>query len=143
MNSNNNDDFQFPKPSNEYSKQFIEIPPSHPFQNPEKIYSGFEPLESIGLEGSAYRNLSKGNAPRWVMWSSWLFLGFPSLFVCGIILAEMIELAKQSLIKADTAEHLYIVFFGIIGIGGSMMFAGVMFYIWVKGNQKHFRQPKR
>jgi hypothetical protein len=69
------------------------------------------------------------------MWSSWLFLGFPSLFVCGIILAEMIELAKQSLIKADTAEHLYIVFCGIIGIGGSMMFAGVMFYIWVKAKR--------
>ncbi|WP_413167030.1 hypothetical protein ACL6C3_10060 [Capilliphycus salinus ALCB114379] len=146
MNDKMNDNDDYFKSQNQFNndrKIFIEIPSSPPLQHPPKISSGFEPLESIHLEGETYRNLSRGHAPRWVMYSSWVVLGLPILFAFGIGLAATIELLKYYLIRGNIEEHLYEIFCMVVGVGGSLIFAVGIVYILTKGTRLKSGKPKR
>ena len=71
------DDFQqFLVSSSEPPKQFSEIPPPLP-PTISKTPTGFDPMERIDLEGQAYRGLSGGGAPWWVIITGWCVFGLP------------------------------------------------------------------
>ena len=55
-------------------KIVVEIPSE---QKPihERLTSGFDPMGEIYLEGQAYRGISKGRAPWWVLFSAWIIFG--------------------------------------------------------------------
>jgi hypothetical protein len=50
----------------------------------DRIPSGYDPMGQIQLEGRAFSSLKGGKIPWWVLISSWIFIGIPS--VVGIYL---------------------------------------------------------
>ncbi len=57
---------------------YIEVPPPLP-PTISKAPTGLAPMERIALEGQAYRGLSSGRSPWWVIIGGWVFLGLPGL----------------------------------------------------------------
>lgn len=62
---------------------FTEIPAPLP-PSIEQLPNGFLPMEGIALEGQAYRGLSGGGAPWWVLIAGWVFFGVPTLVILGV-----------------------------------------------------------
>jgi hypothetical protein len=59
---------------------FTDVPPPLP-PSVEKAPSGHTPMGQITLEGQAYRSLSGGKMPWWVIISAWIIFGLPCLAI--------------------------------------------------------------
>ena len=60
---------------------FVEVPAEQKPPYQERIPSGYDPMGEIYLRGRAYRSLSGGTIPWWVLISGWLIFGAPALMV--------------------------------------------------------------
>lgn len=75
----------FPEESKEY---IVEIPAQAKYLHKDKNPSGFDPIESIQLEGLAYRHVSSGKTPVWVTLTLWFLLGMPLFAIVIPLLGE-------------------------------------------------------
>lgn len=62
-------------------KLFIEVPPDQTPPYQERIPSGYDPMGEIHLRGRAFRSLSAGTIPWWVLISGWLIFGWLALLI--------------------------------------------------------------
>jgi hypothetical protein len=53
----------------------VEIPLESKMPYPDRLPSGFDPMQSIGLEGGAFRGLARGRIPWWVLITGWMIFG--------------------------------------------------------------------
>ncbi|MBW4544763.1 MAG: hypothetical protein KME25_10030 [Symplocastrum torsivum CPER-KK1] len=60
---------------------FVEVPAEQKLPYQERIPSGYDPMGEIYLRGRAYRSLSGGTIPWWVLITGWLVFGSPALLV--------------------------------------------------------------
>ncbi|MBH8562273.1 hypothetical protein I8748_08800 [Nostoc sp. CENA67] len=71
-------------------KLYIEIPAEQNSPYQERIPSGYDPMQEIYLRGRAFRSMSGGRIPWWVLISGWLIFG-------GLALLMLISaIASQS-----------------------------------------------
>jgi len=68
---------------------FIEVPPDQTPRYQERLPSGYDPMGEIYLRGRAFRSLSGGTIPWWVLLSGWfLFGGLALLILIDAILSQ-------------------------------------------------------
>ena len=60
---------------------FVEVPAEQKSPHQERIPSGYDPMGEIYLRGRAYRSLSGGTIPWWVLITSWIIFGLPVLLM--------------------------------------------------------------
>ncbi len=60
---------------------FVEVPAEQKPPHQERIPSGYDPMGEIYLRGRAYRSLSGGTIPWWVLISGWIIFGSPALLM--------------------------------------------------------------
>jgi hypothetical protein len=60
---------------------FVEIPVEQKSPYQERIPSGYDPMGEIYLRGRAYRGLSSGTTPWWVLITGWLIFGLLPLLI--------------------------------------------------------------
>lgn len=75
MNDNEEDKQFFGNDNLGNDKIFIEIPAEQQPPYQERIPSGYDPMQEIYLRGRAFRSLSGGRIPWWVLISGWLIFG--------------------------------------------------------------------
>jgi len=75
MNNNNDPNRFLPDENLDHDKLSIEIPAEQPL-TPEGIPRGYDPMSEIELRGQAYRGLSGGRIPWWILISGWVIFGF-------------------------------------------------------------------
>jgi hypothetical protein len=68
---------------------FVEVPAEQKPPYQERIPSGYDPMGEIYLRGRAYRSLSGGTIPWWVLISGWLVFGLPALLVLIAAIASL------------------------------------------------------
>ncbi len=68
---------------------FVEVPAEQKPPHQERIPSGYDPMGEIYLRGRAYRSLSGGTIPWWVLISGWLVFGLPALLVLIAAIASL------------------------------------------------------
>lgn len=75
MRENDENDQYLPQGQPEKERLFVEIPATLKRPYPERLPSGYDPIQSIRLEGRAFRGLAEGRIPWWVLISGWAFFG--------------------------------------------------------------------
>ncbi|QSJ17467.1 hypothetical protein JYQ62_00815 [Nostoc sp. UHCC 0702] len=75
MNENEEDKQFFGDENLGNDKLYIEIPAEQQPPYQERIPSGYDPMQEIYLRGRAFRSLSGGRIPWWVLISGWLIFG--------------------------------------------------------------------
>src|ERR687885_580128 len=81
MNENDNPKDFFQNEKLDEDELFVEVPAEQKSPYQERIPSGYDPMGEIYLRGRAYRNLSGGTIPWWVLISGWLIFGSPVLLI--------------------------------------------------------------
>lgn len=96
--SNDPNSFQttyFPEESQDY---VFEVPAQAKYIHKSRNPSGFTPMETVQLEGQAYRQVSSGRSPWWVLFTLFFLLGIPLfLFAIPLFLALIPLLGVGSL----------------------------------------------
>src|ERR687885_2636896 len=67
---------------------FVKIPAEQKSPHQERVPSGYDPMGEIYLRGRAYRSLSGGTIPWWVLISGWLVFGSPALLMLIVMIAS-------------------------------------------------------
>jgi|SRR5919202_4534122 hypothetical protein len=111
-------------------KLFIEVPAEPKPHYQEKIPSGYDPMGEIYLRGRAYRGLSGGSAPWWVIISSWLIFGGLALVVLvavlpGILSALVDVFSAHSVI--DGLQKTFIFLMSLLPLGFSAL---LLIVVW-------------
>jgi hypothetical protein len=75
MRDNDKYDPYLPPRRSDKDKFVIEIPLESKMPKPDRLPSGFDPIQSIGLEGRAFRGLAGGRIPWWVLITGWIIFG--------------------------------------------------------------------
>lgn len=75
MKNNGNRNPYFSKDNSDEDKIFVEIPAEQRPVDYERLPSGFDPMGEIYLRGRAYRGISGGKTPWWVLISAWIIFG--------------------------------------------------------------------
>jgi hypothetical protein len=75
MRNNGKDDPYLPPRKSEKDRFILEIPLESKMPKPDRLPSGFDPIQSIGLEGRAFRGLAGGRMPWWVLITGWIIFG--------------------------------------------------------------------
>jgi hypothetical protein len=75
MRDNDERDQYLPDRKSEKDRLFVEIPAETKNPYPEKLPSGYDPIQSIRLEGRAFRGLAGGKIPWWVLITGWVLFG--------------------------------------------------------------------
>lgn len=75
MRSNDDNDPYLPSRKSEKDRYIIEIPLESKMPKPDRLPSGFDPIQSIGLEGRAFRGVAGGRIPWWVLITGWIIFG--------------------------------------------------------------------
>jgi hypothetical protein len=81
MSENNEPNQFFRDEKLDEDRLFVEVPAEQKPPSQERIPSGYDPMGEIYLRGRAYRSLSGGTIPWWVLISGWIIFGSPALFV--------------------------------------------------------------
>jgi hypothetical protein len=79
---------------------FVEVPAEQKSPYQERIPSGYDPMGEIYLRGRAYRSLSGGTIPWWVLISGWIIFGLPALFGLEEDSFRRIERIRQQSVKS-------------------------------------------
>ncbi|AFY58950.1 hypothetical protein Riv7116_6624 [Rivularia sp. PCC 7116] len=80
-----------------------------PYQ--ERIPSGYEPMSEIELRGRAYRGLSGGRIPWWVMMTGWMIFGGFAFAILIPAIASLVSgswLASVALIPALLIASIFL-----------------------------------
>jgi hypothetical protein len=56
---------------------------------PERIPSGYDPIEQAQLEARAFRALAGGKIHWWILISGWIFLGISSLVIICLVASRL------------------------------------------------------
>jgi hypothetical protein len=100
------------------------------------IPSTVDPIQMIEAEGNAYRNLKDGNAPWWVILSSWLFIALPmALAIFGLFYTVVVEELKQPVEKRGPGIFVLLTFFSLL--------PGSLIYIVARGSLNKYRKSHR
>jgi hypothetical protein len=83
MRDNDERDRYLPDRKSEKDRLFVEIPAETKTPYPEKVPSGYDPIQSIRLEGRAFRGLAGGRIPWWVLITGWVLFGGLALLAIG------------------------------------------------------------
>lgn len=93
MNENEEDKQFFSDENLGNDKLYIEIPAEQQSPYQERIPSGYDPMQEIYLRGRAFRSMSGGGIPWWVLISGWLiFGGLALLMLITAIASQSFEL---------------------------------------------------
>jgi hypothetical protein len=84
MRDNDGRDRYLPERKSEKDKLFVEIPAETKSPYPEKVPSGYDPIQSIKLEGRAFSGLAGGRIPWWVLITGWVIFGSLALLSLGL-----------------------------------------------------------
>jgi hypothetical protein len=66
MKTNDNHDPYLPPRKSDKDRFIVEVPLEAKMPKPDRLPSGYDPIQSIGLEGRAFRSLAGGRIPWWV-----------------------------------------------------------------------------
>jgi hypothetical protein len=64
----------------------VEIPLESKIPYPDRLPSGFDPMQSIDLEGRAYRGLAGGRIPWWILITGWIIFGGFALLTLSLVI---------------------------------------------------------
>jgi hypothetical protein len=91
---NNDDDrnLYLPHRNTEKDRLIVEVPIEAKMPYPDKLPSGYDPVQSIGLEGRAFRGLAGGRMPWWILATGWFFFGgFAALALSSAIASGLVS----------------------------------------------------
>ncbi|HEY9826752.1 MAG TPA: hypothetical protein V6D19_15020 [Stenomitos sp.] len=77
-----------PHRESDKDRYIVEVPLEARMPKPERLPSGFEPIQSIGLEGQAFRGLAGGRVPWWILITGWVIFGGWALFAIGLVITS-------------------------------------------------------
>jgi len=105
MNENDEHKQFLPDDKLDSERIVVEVPaaPKPPYQ--EKIPSGYDPMGEIYLRGRAFRGLSGGRIPWWVLISGWIIFGGLAL----LILITAIASAAFELLLALISISIFLI----------------------------------
>ncbi|MEO0935619.1 MAG: hypothetical protein AAFY21_18355, partial [Cyanobacteria bacterium J06641_2] len=108
----NNDEFQkfLPDEGLESPPIVYEVPPEVETPYQERIPSGYDPMSEIELRGRAFRGLSGGRIPWWVLITGWFIFGF----VAFVVLIPMLSTFMTSGFSIDLVMLLPALLIGCI-----------------------------
>lgn len=85
----NDDKYSYlPHRDSDKDRLIVEIPAESKMPYPDRLPSGFDPVQSIGLEGRAFRGLSGGRIPWWILMTGWVFFGSFSLLTLSLVITS-------------------------------------------------------
>ncbi|NEP09434.1 MAG: hypothetical protein F6K14_04185 [Symploca sp. SIO2C1] len=113
----------------------VNIPPELPNPYPDILPSGFEPMEVIQLRGRTYRNLATGRIPWWIIITSWLFEGIPSVLFIILVLSGIL-LAFAGLFIID-----FLLF--VLSQGFAIFVPAIVICILLKGTMAKMGKSRR
>ena len=82
----------------------------------DRVPSGVIPMESIAQRGRAYRNLSQGKLPWWLLIGGWLFFAFPPLIIGLSVISEGISSIFDFSVVSSTWGILTLTILKIIAV---------------------------
>ena len=75
MRDNDERDPYLPHRKSDKDRLIVEIPLESKMPYPDRLPSGFDPIQSIGLEGRAFRGVAGGRIPWWILITGWIIFG--------------------------------------------------------------------
>ncbi len=120
-------------------KRSISVPPQAGYFTVEKLPSGFEPMGQIRLEGRAYRKLSQGGVPWWMIITSWVAIALPALFLSGYLIIA----ALQSFLTESTPLTFSKVCSTLLILGLRLIGLSLMLLIIVRGTRTKLRYVRQ
>ncbi|WP_404790439.1 hypothetical protein [Altericista sp. CCNU0014] len=75
MRDNEEYDPYLPPKRSDKDRFIVEIPLESKTPNPDRLPSGFDLIQSIGLEGRAFRGIAGGRIPWWILITGWVIFG--------------------------------------------------------------------
>jgi hypothetical protein len=86
----NNDkrDPYLPHRKSDKDRLIVEIPLESKMPYPDRLPSGFDPIQSIGLEGRAFRGLAGGRIPWWILITGWIIFGGFALLTLSLAITS-------------------------------------------------------
>ncbi len=107
-----NDEYKEFLPNDELDSERIvaeySVDPKSPYQDQEKIPSGYDPMGEIYLRGRAFRGLAGGRIRWWVLISGWIIFGGLAL----VILIPVITSAAFELLPALVIVSIPLIILG-------------------------------
>lgn len=111
---------------------YVNIPPELPNPYPDILPSGFEPMEAIKLRGRTYSNLAAGRIPWWIIITSWIVEGIPSLlFLIWVLIGILVAFAGSFIIDF---------FFIVLSQGFAILIPAIVIFILLKGTMAKMRR---
>lgn len=121
------------------SKRTISIPSSAGQPPLEQLPSGFDPMGEVRLEGRAYRGLSRGKTPWWILVTSWVAIALPVLLLSGYI----IYASLQPLLTGATPLNFLNLCSALLVLGLHLMVPSLILIIIGRGTIAKFRHARR
>jgi hypothetical protein len=88
MRNNDKHDPYLPPRKSDKDRFIVEIPLESKMPKPDRLPSGFDPIQSIGLEGRAFRGLAGGRIPWWVLITGWIIFGSFALLTLSLAITS-------------------------------------------------------
>jgi hypothetical protein len=76
-------------PDRKSDKLSYDVPTEQQPVTPDRIPSGYDPIEQAQLEARAFRALAGGKIHWWILISGWIFLGTPSLVIICVLASPL------------------------------------------------------
>jgi hypothetical protein len=120
MKNNDKHEPYLPHRKSDKDRLIVEIPLESKMPYPDRLPSGFDPIQSIGLEGRAFRGLAGGRIPWWVLITGWVIFGgfalltlslamtsgvFPNLLILFINAIPIVILWRGTAAKFTVNRH--------------------------------------
>jgi hypothetical protein len=88
MRDNDERDPYLPHRKSDKDRLIVEIPLESKMPYPDRLPSGFDPIQSIGLEGRAFRGLAGGRIPWWILITGWIIFGGCALLTLSLVITS-------------------------------------------------------
>lgn len=88
MRENDEHDQYLPDRKAEKDRLFVDVPTETKTPYQDRLPSGYDPMQSISLEGRAYRGLAGGRIPWWILISGWVLFGGFALLTVSLTIAS-------------------------------------------------------
>lgn len=88
MKDNDERDSYLPNRKSDKDRLIVEIPIESKFPYPDRLPSGYDPVQSIGLEGRAFRGLAGGRMPWWILITGWIIFGGFALLTLSLAITS-------------------------------------------------------
>ncbi len=88
MRDNDDQNTYLPHRNSDKDRRIVEIPIESRMPYPDRLPSGYDPVQSIGLEGRAFRGLSGGIIPWWILITGCVIFGGFALLTLGLAISS-------------------------------------------------------